>query len=471
MIEGLLDLPVLKKNRRGGVVLEIIEERGELLEGESFVFFFPSPIVSTATIVAKASLGIWTLFSPVLACFPAIRLTTTPLATRTNIPKINMPASIPTQDRPFACPYCERPPYIRDVDLRIHLRSFHAEYLDHYLSGLEEESRKRTADQTDNPPLEMEAPAARRAREAQDQYFVAQRAVISTRSNAHDQASPERDERTGNVETFLPHHIKTRNKAIELGPPRQTDEVYHRTVKHPHTLEGDQLEDVPIEDRKLDPRNHNMDLFGDFESADDFKAARWFTKYRISETAITDFFNDGIGRAHLSYTSPYTLNKKLDSLEQELGPDSWKHGKARFGADSKNALQSYYFRDLEALIRYLIEQPYLRDHMVYYPVEEYRNDTGQRIYTEPHTAEWWAKEQVRNSPFPSTPVSSFFLLLSFCFVFFSFLFLSVQPTPSLVFTTLIPSPLRIPPPSTPVHLPPPLYDANLPRANSLQGIS
>lgn len=303
-----------------------------------------------------------------------------------------MPASIPTPERPFACGYCARTPYHLERDLRNHLRSFHPEYLAHYLAGLKEASRKRTIDQA-NLGANSEAPAARRAREAQDGYFANQRLIVSTVSKEHDQAAPEDEE------TFLPHHLKSRNKAIRLGP-RRVLEMF-RTVKHPGTMEGDQLEDVPIEDRKFDPRNHTMDLFGDFDSAYDFKVARWFTKYRISETAIAEFFNDGIAQGCLSYTSPHTLNLKLDKLEQELGPASWQLGKARFGADAKNALQEYFFRDLESLIRYLIEQPYLRDYMVYYPVEEYRkneadpqDEAGQRIYSEPHTAEWWAKEQV-----------------------------------------------------------------------------
>ena len=88
-------------------------------------------------------------------------------------------------------------------------------------------------------------------------------------------------------------------------------------------------------------------------------------------------------------------------MEPALDKMSWTRGEATFIADKKNAKQSYFFRDLKASIRFLIEQPCFKDFMSYAPVKQYSSpdveaEGTMRFYTEPNSGEYWEKEQVCN---------------------------------------------------------------------------
>jgi len=49
---------------------------------------------------------------------------------------------------------------------------------------------------------------------------------------------------------------------------------------------------------------------------------------------------------------------------------------------------SFYYRNIIDCVRYLIRQvPYSSD-MVYAPIREY-DSSGERLYSEMHTADWW----------------------------------------------------------------------------------
>lgn len=278
-----------------------------------------------------------------------------------------------------------------------HVYSKHANLRDLYDTGVVETARQRTA--VLNPahlPSRSSHPRRRGfdLTTTQEAYFFQGKAAFTTQSKEHNKSKASTDE-TGNIETYLPHDIKSKTTRITLGPRRKR---LDRLIEEFNGIwKGDKLPDVPKERR---PFNYNLPRFNPwspFRDGTDFKLANWFIRNRISDTAITDFFNSGIHNGKSSFRSPYSLYKLIDSVDPVLGTDNWLVGEADFKGDAKTAKQEFYYRPLESSIRNLMERPAFRDHMVYSPTKEFRirsNGEKQRIYSEIHTADWWHEEQV-----------------------------------------------------------------------------
>jgi hypothetical protein len=56
---------------------------------------------------------------------------------------------------------------------------------------------------------------------------------------------------------------------------------------------------------------------------------------------------------------------------------------------------TFYYRDVIGCVHYLIRQIAYRPDMVYAPIREY-DSSGDRLYSEMHTADWWWETQVRD---------------------------------------------------------------------------
>ncbi|RPA71199.1 hypothetical protein BJ508DRAFT_336289 [Ascobolus immersus RN42] len=89
---------------------------------------------------------------------------------------------------------------------------------------------------------------------------------------------------------------------------------------HPKMREGDDLTDVPEEERQntARPGDDDFNPFHPFINGYDFKVACWFIKNRIADTAINDFFNCGIGKDIQSFQSAHSLNKLIDPMESTI---------------------------------------------------------------------------------------------------------------------------------------------------------
>lgn len=306
--------------------------------------------------------------------------------------------------RPFVCNYCKRNGYVRESGLDSHVSNKHPEFIRHYESAKQEAIRleKRALDAIPAAQAYTTRAATRNtAQDSEEYYFRMARAQITqSQSRAHegDNDDPALD-LDGQAETYLPHQVKSKTKRTDLGPRRNTGSMRDSlvTVVDPRVWEGDDLEDVPENEKHdFDARHKGFNPFYPFANGSDFKKAQWFIKYRIPDSAITAYFNNGIGTAK-SFQSPYVLHRLIDEMEPALAKDAWFKGNATFIADKKNANQPYYFRDLETSIRFLMEQPCFRDYMVYAPCKEYLGNPGdpesQRLFSEAHTGTFWEKEQ------------------------------------------------------------------------------
>jgi len=58
---------------------------------------------------------------------------------------------------------------------------------------------------------------------------------------------------------------------------------------------------------------------------------------------------------------------------------------------------TFYYRNIINYVRYWIRQVASRSDMVYTPIREY-DSSGDRVYSEMHTADWWWDTQVEIGP-------------------------------------------------------------------------
>ena len=63
--------------------------------------------------------------------------------------------------------------------------------------------------------------------------------------------------------------------------------------------------------------------------------------------------------------------------------------------DDGRHVATFGYRNISDCVRYLICQITYRLDMVYTPIQAY-DSSGERVYSEMHTADWWCDTQVSN---------------------------------------------------------------------------
>lgn len=84
-------------------------------------------------------------------------------------------------------------------------------------------------------------------------------------------------------------------------------------------------------------------------------------------------------------------------MEPAFAEKGWKRGEAKFFSDTENAFKPFYFRPIDEMIKHFFKQPAFRDHLIYKPIRDF-NASGDRVYSDLHTADWWWEEQVQKPP-------------------------------------------------------------------------
>jgi len=125
-------------------------------------------------------------------------------------------------------------------------------------------------------------------------------------------------------------------------------------------------------------------------SAQGFKLASWFIESKVSKTRINDHLSNGIGNwPSVSYSCMHTLENLLRHLHPYSPYLQWLEGHVE---DCQRTIP-FFYRNVLHCVRYLLRQIAYLDDLVYAPPCEY-DPSGQRIYAEMHTADWWWDVQV-----------------------------------------------------------------------------
>ena len=85
-----------------------------------------------------------------------------------------------------------------------------------------------------------------------------------------------------------------------------------------------------------------------------------------------------------SFRSAYTLQQDLDVRDPFGEYLTWTE--AVIG-DSRHTT-TFYYRNALDCVCYLVRQVAYRSDMVYAPMREY-DSSGERLYSEMHTGDWW----------------------------------------------------------------------------------
>ena len=151
---------------------------------------------------------------------------------------------------------------------------------------------------------------------------------------------------------------------------------------------GRSLRDVPSNLRY--ERGLLAEPWRPFLTLDDFKLANWFVTSKVPTSRIDEYFAIGLSKfASPCFRSAYTLDQYIAALDPYQHFLEWKEGTYTHGGHAS----TFFYRDMVQCVEYLLSQPAYRDDVVYAPVRE-QNETGERLYSEMHTADWWWETQV-----------------------------------------------------------------------------
>ena len=127
---------------------------------------------------------------------------------------------------------------------------------------------------------------------------------------------------------------------------------------------------------------------------DGFDFALRLVKHGISKMAIDDIMALRTVRSILPpehFKSAYTLRNKIWRIDPVGRGDQWVLSKVNY--DTENSETPYYWRDPVKVVEDLLQNPTYRVDFIYTPSRLFRK-SGERIYGELHTRDWWWKLQV-----------------------------------------------------------------------------
>jgi len=127
-----------------------------------------------------------------------------------------------------------------------------------------------------------------------------------------------------------------------------------------------------------------------FSSEADFNLASWLVRSKVSKSQIDAYFAEGFGGMDaLSFRFAYTLQQHL-AVQDPFGEYlTWREVVIGDGRHTT----TFYYRNALNYVRYLVCQVAYRSDMVYAPIREY-DSSGERLYSEMHTADGWWDTQV-----------------------------------------------------------------------------
>ena len=124
-----------------------------------------------------------------------------------------------------------------------------------------------------------------------------------------------------------------------------------------------------------------------FQNAYEYMLARFFHDSKTSLTNIDRFFKAdlptraGPKTQKVYFRSGHTCRKKMRAM---VDLPEWQRGTMDCHLQKDG---SFYYRDLEDTVRYLVKQRAYAEHLVFTPSREF-DSSGDRIYTEMHTGDW-----------------------------------------------------------------------------------
>ena len=132
------------------------------------------------------------------------------------------------------------------------------------------------------------------------------------------------------------------------------------------------------------------DPWNPFSSEADFNLTSWLVRSKVSKSQIDAYLAEGLGDMDArSFRSAYTLQQHLDVLDPLGDYLTWTEAAIGDGRHTT----TFYYRNALDCVRYLVRPVAYGSDMVYAPIRKY-DSSGERLYSEMHTADWWWDTQV-----------------------------------------------------------------------------
>jgi len=132
------------------------------------------------------------------------------------------------------------------------------------------------------------------------------------------------------------------------------------------------------------------DPLSPFSSENDFNLASWFVRSNVAKWQIDGCFAEDLGgRDSMSFRSAYPLQQHLHIRDPFCEYLVWAEASIDHGPHAT----TFYYQTIIDCVRYLIGQVAYSSDMVYAPIREY-DSSGERLYSEMHTADRWWDMQV-----------------------------------------------------------------------------
>lgn len=149
---------------------------------------------------------------------------------------------------------------------------------------------------------------------------------------------------------------------------------------------------TPIRAHSFKEQDPSYNLYAPFQSATDYRLARFFNAAKVPQSKIDQFFKDGILKAinptyNVQFRSAHTLYKVVETAVNE---PSWYEGRVNYPLQMG---VEFRYRNIISVVKYLLRQKPYEHYMLWGPTQEY-NKEGQRVYNEINTGTWWEDNQV-----------------------------------------------------------------------------
>jgi len=132
------------------------------------------------------------------------------------------------------------------------------------------------------------------------------------------------------------------------------------------------------------------DPWSPFSSEDNFNLASWVARSKVAKAQIDAYFAQCLGGTdHRSFHSTYTLRQHLNVVDPFREYLVW----AEASIDDGRHATTFYYRNIIDSVRSLICQVAYSSDIVYAPIREY-DLSGEPLYSDIHTADWWWDIQV-----------------------------------------------------------------------------
>jgi Plavaka transposase len=132
-------------------------------------------------------------------------------------------------------------------------------------------------------------------------------------------------------------------------------------------------------------------LLAPFENREQWTFCRTYSEENIGKNTLNRMISRDTINPSANIKSADHVRELIHKMEDGLDCE-WEKGII----DIEGSHADFWYRDPTAIIRYIFRHPQFSEDLMYAPKKDY-NDSGERVYNEMWTANWWWRQQVNSN--------------------------------------------------------------------------